>query len=75
MKVLVNYIQHIRGGDNFTIEQLEANIKEFNKLENTQIIYTVTVQVYNIYDITNIWKWYKKIRKPGDEIFFTNVVV
>ena len=67
--------QYIRGGDNFTIEQLEANIKEFNKLENTQIIYTVTVQVYNIYDITNIWKWYKKIRKPGDEIFFTNVVV
>ena len=67
--------QYIRGGDNFTIEQLENNIIEFNKLPNTQIIYTVTVQIYNIYDIVNIWNWYKKIRKPGNEIFFHNVVV
>ena len=67
--------QYIRGGDNFTIEQLEQNILEFNKLPNTQLIYTVTVQIYNIYDIVNIWEWYKKIRKPDNEIFFHNVVV
>ncbi len=67
--------QYIRGGDNFTIEQLEQSILEFNKLPNTQLIYTVTVQIYNIYDIVNIWEWYKKIRKPDNEIFFHNVVV
>ena len=27
-----------RGGENFTLKQLEENIKQFNKLENTQII-------------------------------------
>ena len=42
--------QYIRGGDNFTIEQLEQNINEFNKLSNTVIIYTVTVQIYNIFN-------------------------
>lgn len=67
--------QYIRGGDNFTIQQLESNIKQFSKLENTLIIYTVTIQVYNIFDIVNIWNWYKKIRTPDDEIFFTNAVV
>ena len=29
--------QYIRGGDNFTIEQLEQNILEFNKLEKVNI--------------------------------------
>ena len=67
--------QYIRGGDNFTINQLEDNIKNFNKLSNTMIIYTVTVQAYNIFDIANIWKWYLKIRKPTNEIYFKNVVV
>tara|TARA_B100000989_G_C19523324_1_gene465435 strand:- start:67 stop:1365 length:1299 start_codon:yes stop_codon:yes gene_type:complete len=67
--------QYIRGGENFTIEQLENNIKNFNKLSNTLIIYTVTVQAYNIFDIANIWKWYLKIRKPTNEIYFKNVVV
>tara|TARA_B100001057_G_scaffold499657_1_gene611153 strand:- start:499 stop:1797 length:1299 start_codon:yes stop_codon:yes gene_type:complete len=67
--------QYIRGGDNFTITQLEENIKNFNKLSNTMIIYTVTVQAYNIFDIANIWKWYLKIRKPTNEIYFKNVVV
>ena len=43
--------QYIRGGDNFTINQLEDNIKNFNMLANTMIIYTVTVQAYNIFDI------------------------
>jgi MoaA/NifB/PqqE/SkfB family radical SAM enzyme len=67
--------QYIRGGDNFTINQLEDNIKNFNMLANTMIIYTVTVQAYNIFDIANIWKWYLKIRKPTNEIYFKNVVV
>ncbi len=67
--------QYIRGGDNFTIEQLENNILEFNKLPNTVIIYTVTVQIYNIFNLSDIWKWYLKIRKPTNEIYFKNVVV
>lgn len=66
--------QYIRGGENFTLKQLEENIKQFNKLENTQIIYTVTVQIYNIFNIVDIWRWYKRIRQKDDEIFFTNVV-
>ena len=67
--------QYIRGGDNFTIEQLENNILEFNRLPNTVIIYTVTVQIYNIFNLSDIWKWYLKIRKPTNEIYFKNVVV
>ena len=67
--------QYIRGGENFTLEQLENNIGKFNKLLNTVIIYTVTVQIYNIFNIVDIWKWYLKIRKPTNEIYFKNVVV
>ena len=67
--------QYIRGGDNFTIKQLEKNIVEFNKLPNTVIIYTVTVQVYNIFNLVDIWKWYLNIRQPTNEIYFKNVVV
>ena len=39
------------------------------------IIYTVTVQAYNIFDIANIWKWYLRVRKTNNEIYFKNVVV
>lgn len=67
--------QYIRGGDNFTIGQLEENISMFNDLPNTMIIYTVTVQAYNIFDIANIWKWYLSVRKTNNEIYFKNVVV
>ena len=67
--------QYIRGGENFTLEQLENNIVKFNKLPNTVVIYTVTVQIYNIFNIVDIWNWYLKIRKPTNEIYFKNVVV
>jgi radical SAM protein with 4Fe4S-binding SPASM domain len=67
--------QYIRGGENFTLDQLETNILEFNKLPNTVIIYTVTVQIYNIFNIVDIWDWYLNIRKPTNEIYFKNVVV
>jgi len=70
-----NLYQYIRGGESFTIDQLENNINEFNKLPNTVIIYTVTVQTYNIFNLADIWKWYLKIRKPTNEIYFKNVVV
>lgn len=67
--------EYIRGGDSFDIDQLENNIKNFfNRLANTTLIYTVTVQVYNIFDLVNIWKWYIKNRKPHDEIYFRNIV-
>jgi len=67
--------EYIRGGDNFDIMQLEDNIKNFfNKLPNTTLIYTVTVQINNIFDLVNIWKWYLKNRKPYDEIYFRNIV-
>jgi MoaA/NifB/PqqE/SkfB family radical SAM enzyme len=67
--------QYIRGGENFTLSDIEKNIVEFNKLPNTVLIYTVTVQAYNIFDLVNIWNWYLKIRKPTNEIYFRNVVV
>ena len=67
--------EYIRGGDSFDIIQLEQNIENFfNKLTNTTLIYTVTVQVYNIFDLVNIWQWYLKNRKPHDEIYFRNIV-
>tara|TARA_E500000178_G_scaffold350298_1_gene408947 strand:- start:1890 stop:3134 length:1245 start_codon:yes stop_codon:yes gene_type:complete len=67
--------QYIRGGDSFTLEQLEGNIKFFNQLENTDLIYTVTVQTYNILNLGDVWNWYQKIKTPGNEIYFRNIVV
>jgi len=67
--------EYIRGGDNFDIDQLEHNIKNFfNELTNTTLIYTVTVQAYNVFDLVNIWQWYLQNRKPYDEIYFRNIV-
>ena len=60
-----------RGGENFTLKQLEENIKQFNKPgKHTTASHTVTVQIYNIFNIVDIWRWYKRIRQKDDEIFF-----
>jgi len=67
--------QYIRGGNIFTIDQLEENLKIFNKLENTRIIFATTYSVYNLFEIPNLWNWFIKNRKENHEIYFHNIVV
>lgn len=67
--------EYIRGGDNFSLLDLERNLLEFDKLKNTRIIFATVLMVYNIFDISNVWKWFLKIKKDNYEIYFKNVVV
>jgi MoaA/NifB/PqqE/SkfB family radical SAM enzyme len=67
--------EYIRGDDRFTFQQLEENIKKFRKLENTTIIFAVTIMAYNIFEINNIWDWYLDFKESGEEISFSNIVV
>lgn len=66
---------YIRGGNKFTIQQLEENIDSFSRLKNTRIIFATTSMAYTVFDQINLWNWYKKIRKPNYEIYFRNTVV
>jgi radical SAM protein with 4Fe4S-binding SPASM domain len=66
---------YIRGGDSFSIKELEDNIKKLRTSKNTVFTFTVTTMIYNISKIVEIWNWFKKIRCPGDEISFSNTVV
>lgn len=70
-----NLYQYIRGGDQFSFESLEHNIKKFRSLPNTTLIFAVTIMAYNILHINNIWNWYLKNKVEGDEISFSNIVV
>jgi len=66
--------QYMRGGEHFTIADLERNVAEFSKMENTRIIFATVLCAYNIFEIPRIWKWFNNIRKENHEIYFTNVV-
>ncbi len=67
--------QYIRGGNVFTIEQLEDHIEFFGHLPNTRIIFATVSMAYTVFDQINLWNWYKKIRRSNYEIFFRNTVV
>lgn len=67
--------EYIRGGSEFKFQSLEDNIKEFRKLDNTIMVFTVTIMTYNIFSINDIWDWYLSAKEPGDEISFSNIVV
>ena len=67
--------QYIRGGNIFTIEQLEDHIKSLSRLPNTRIIFATVSMAYTVFDQINLWNWYKRIRSSNCEIFFRNTVV
>lgn len=70
-----DFYQYIRGGNGFTIGQLEANLHEFRKIQNHIIIFAVTVSIYNILRLGELWTWFQRTSRPGEEIVMTNVVV
>lgn len=69
---LYNYI---RGGDKFSIADLENKIKIFRSISNVTIIFAVTVSIYNIFSLDLLWNWLDGVYQSGDEIIMTNAVV
>lgn len=66
---------YIRGGNEFTFQQFEDQVKIFQTMESIEIFFAVTVQAYNITRLADIFRWFLKIRARTNEIFFKNVVV
>ena len=63
--------EYIRGGKNFTFEQLNNNLKQYNF---DRIIIAVTVMAYNIAHLDKIHWWFEENKQDNWEIYFNNVV-
>ena len=63
--------EYIRGGKNFTFEQLNENLKQY---DFDRIIIAVTVMAYNISHLDKIHWWFEENKKDNWEIYFNNVV-
>lgn len=66
---------YIRGGDKFSLQDLEKNIIQFRQIPNLTVMLAVTISIYNIFKLDELWNWFEGIYKPFDEIIMTNVVV
>lgn len=64
---------YIRGGGNFTFEQLEDNLKEFAKFD--RVILAGTVTPYNVCHLNKVRDWFETVKQDNFELFFTNMVV
>lgn len=64
--------EYMRGGDNFKFEQLEANLKHFEKFD--RLIFAGTVSAYNVFHLDEIKKWFDSIKKDNFELYLLNVV-
>ena len=64
--------EYIRGGDNFSFEQLESNLQHFDKFD--RVIFAGTVMTYNVCHLKEIVEWYDKIKKSHYELYTSNVV-
>lgn len=64
--------EYIRGGKNFTFEQLQDNINEYRIFD--RIIIAVTVMTYNVCQLYNIQNWYDRVKKDNFSIYYNNVV-
>ena len=64
--------EYIRGGDNFSFEQFENNLQNFNKF--SRVIFAGTIMTYNICHLANIESWYEGIKQLNYELFLNNVV-
>ena len=63
--------EYIRGGKNFTFEQLNENLKQY---DFDRIMIAVTIMAYNIAHLDKIWWWFEENKKDNWEIYFNNVV-
>ena len=63
--------EYIRGGKNFTFEQLNDNLKQY---DFDRIIIAVTVMAYNISHLDKIQDWFDANKKDNWSIYFNNVV-
>ena len=63
--------EYIRGGKNFSFEQLNTNLQQY---DFDRIIIAVTVMTYNIAHLHEIQKWFDKNKKSNWSIYFNNVV-
>ena len=66
---------YIRSDGQLKFDQFTRNIDDFRKIRNAHIMYTVTVSLYNLFLLPDIWTWYSKIRKGEEDLLLTNVVV
>lgn len=64
--------EYIRGGDHFTFEQLEQNIKSFAKFD--RVILAGTVMTYNVCHLIELEQWFHKIKQSNFELYLNNVV-
>ncbi len=67
--------RYIRGGDKFSIEELERNLLQFRKIPQLTVMFTAAVSIYNIFKLDELWDWFEKVYQPHDEITFSNAVV
>ena len=63
--------EYIRGGKNFTFDQLNENLKHY---DFDRVIIAVTVMAYNISHLGKIQSWYDKVKLDHWSIYFNNVV-
>jgi len=67
---------YIRGG-NYTIEDLEKNVSQYNNLNNVHIGFNVTIQAYNLLNLLDLYNllhnWQDKYVSVSAEKSFTTI--
>lgn len=63
---------YIRGGNNFTFEQMVDNVKTFKKF--TRVIFAGTVMTYNVNHLNDIRRWFDTIKEDNFELHLSNTV-
>lgn len=66
---------YIRGGKHFSFDQLEANIKRFSNIENTQIWFATLAMAYNLWNLYDLRDWIVSLWQPNHRATFKNIVV
>ncbi len=71
-----NLYSYIRGG-NYTIEDLEKNISQYNSLKNVHIGFNVTIQAYNLLNLLDLFNllnnWQNKYVNVSAQNSFTTI--
>ena len=65
----------IRGGDNYSWDDLNDNLAKFYAEDNIEITFAVTVMTTNIFNLDKVWDWFYTNHRKRASISMTNVVV
>ena len=65
----------IRGGDNYSWDDLNDNLAKFYAEDNVEITFAVTVMTTNIFNLDKVWDWFYTNHRKRASISMTNVVV